>query len=243
MTRIKGVDFMAVGAHPDDVELGAGGTLLKLKKAGRKGVLIDMTDGGTGTRGSADERAKEARAAAKVLGVERVCLGLPDARIEDDWEARKSLIRVIREYRPKIMVTHSPHEEHPDHIRTATLVKECLYLAGLTKLDVPGKPHRPERLFQFMGLVHFEPTFCVDISDFWKEKMKLIDCYQSQFFGKAAANFAGKTDLSQPGFLEHLTVRHRYWGGRIKRTYAEPFRCAEMPEIDDITALGGARFA
>lgn len=239
---VTGVDFMAIGAHPDDVELGCGGTILKLVAMGRKGVVVDLTDASMGTRGTPEIRSKEAAAAAKALGVGRVNLGLPDGRLADGWDAQKRVIDAIRAWRPKVVITHHASEEHPDHEAAARIVKQAAYKAGLAKLDVAGAPHRPGRIFHFIGMEAHEPSFCVDITAQWQAKLKAIRCFASQFHNPAADKFAGKTDLATPAFLDFLEVRNRFWGTRIKRRYAEAFTSVELPEVEDITALGGERF-
>jgi bacillithiol biosynthesis deacetylase BshB1 len=236
------VDFMAIGAHPDDVELGCGGTILKLVAMGRRGVIVDLTDASMGTRGTPEIRAREAAAAAKALGVARVNLGLPDGRLADGWDAQKRVIDALREWRPKVLITHHASEEHPDHEAAARIVKQAAYKAGLAKLDVAGAPHRPGRIFHFIGMEAHEPSFCVDITAHWQAKLKAVRCFASQFHNPGAGKFAGKTDLSTPAFLDFLEVRNRFWGTRIKRRYAEAFTCSELPEVEDITALGGERF-
>lgn len=236
-------DFMAIGAHPDDIELGCGGTLLRLAKLGRRGVLVDMTDAAMGTRGTPEIRAREAKAAARALKAERVNLALPDGRLADDWDAQKRLIDQIRHFRPKVVITHHWREEHPDHETTARIVKQAVYKAGLAKLDCAGIPFRPGRLFHFVGMELHEPSFCVDITPFWEAKLKAVLCYKSQFHNPESGRFKGRTDLASPAFLDSLSVRNRFWGTRIKRHYAEAFVCAELPEVHDLTALGGERFA
>lgn len=236
------VDFMAVGAHPDDMELVAGGTMLRLGALGRKGVLVDMTDASMGTRGTPEIRAREAAAAARLLKVERVNLGLPDGRLGDGWDAQKRLIDQIRRYRPRVVITHHWMEEHPDHENTSRIVKQACYKAGLAKLDVAGSPHRPSRIFYGIGMELHEPSFCVDVSDFWKKKLDVVHCYKSQFHNPQAKKFSGKTDLATSAFLDSLEARARFWGLRIKRRHAEAFACAELPEVTDITQLGGERF-
>jgi bacillithiol biosynthesis deacetylase BshB1 len=258
---------MAVGAHADDVELGAGGTLLRLASLGRKGVLVDMTDASLGTRGTPAIRVREAAAAARLLKVEapRVNLGLPDGRLTDpslDAEAERLLVEAIRRHRPKVVITHHWREEHPDHGRTAELVKRAVYKAGLAKLDVPGESFRPGRIFHFIGEALHEPSFCVDITPFWRGKLAAVLAYESQFHqdqptgrasargaraaraaeGPGADRFGLPTDLATPAFLENLEARNRFWGIRIKRRYAEAFVCAELPEVGDLTDLGGERF-
>jgi bacillithiol biosynthesis deacetylase BshB1 len=238
----RGVDFMALGAHPDDVELGCGGTLLKLAALGRKGVIVDLTDAAMGTRGTPEIRAREAAAAAGALGAPRLNLGLPDGRLADGEEAQARVIQAIRAWRPKVLITHFPSEEHPDHEAAARIVKSASFKAGLAKYPAVGAPHRPGRLFHFIGMEAHEPSFCVDITPFWQAKLAAIRCYASQFHHPGADRFAGKTDLATPAFLDFLEVRNRFWGTRIKRRYAEAFACAELPEVADLTALGGERF-
>lgn len=240
------LDFMAVGAHADDVELCAGGTLLRLASLGRKGVIVDLTDASMGTRGTPALRAREAAAAARVLRAQRANLGLPDGHLSDPAthaEAEARLVDAIRRYRPRVLLTHHLEETHPDHVAAARLVKGAAFKAGLLKLPRPGVPFRPARIFHFVGEDLHEPDFCVDISSHWKGKLKAVHCYRSQFHHPGAGSTGGsRTDLSTPAFLENLEVRNRFWGIRIKRRYAEAFTCAELPEVDDITALGGERF-
>lgn len=246
-----GLDFMAVGAHADDVELGCGGTLLRLASQGRKGVIIDLTDAAMGTRGTPQLRLKEAAAAAKVLGASRENLGLPDGRLDRPSVAEEAVMRLveaIRRHRPKVLLTHHAAEYHPDHVASADIVKRAAYKAGLAKLVVPGDPYRPGRVFHFLGDALVQPTFCVDISAFWEKKVKSVLCYKSQFFHPGAIRYDGKrgngkTDLATPAFLENVEARARFWGIRIKRRHAEAYTCAELPEVDDITALGGERFS
>jgi bacillithiol biosynthesis deacetylase BshB1 len=242
-----GVDFMAVAAHPDDAELFGAGTFLKMRAYGRTGVLVDVTDGGAGTRGTAAIRAKEATAAAKVLGMTRVCLGEPDGRVRNTLEAQWKLIAAIRRFRPKVIFTHHFAEEHPDHGAVAAMVKEATFRAGLTKLDCEGAPFRPGRIYySLQSASSVTPTFCVDVSAVWATKLRVIRCYESQFHNAARPSamnkFAGKTDLATPAFLEAIEVRGRFYGQRIRRRYAEAFWCEELAEVADPSALGLERF-
>jgi len=239
------LDFMVVAAHPDDAELFAGGTILALRARGRRGVLVDVTDGAAGTRGSAALRAKEAAAAAARLGVERACLGEPDGRVRNTLDAQDKLVALLRRYRPKVVFTHHPAEEHPDHGATAALVKEAAFRAGLARLEVPGgaAPFRPGRIYYAVhSATSVIPTFCVDITAHWEDKLRVLRCYKSQFHNAGAARFPGKTDLATPAFLDALEVRARWFGQRIRRRYAEAFWCEELAEVVDPTALGLERF-
>lgn len=242
-------DFMVVAAHPDDAELFGAGTFLKLRALGRTGILVDVTDGGAGTRGSATIRAREAAAAAKLMGLPRTCLGLPDGRVRNTIEAQARLVELIRRYRPKVVFTHHPLEEHPDHGGTAALVKEAVFRAGLKKFQredetaVAGEPFRPGRIFYAVhSALSVVPSFCVDVSAQWDAKLRVIRCYESQFHHAAAGRYAGKTDLATPAFLDAMEVRARFYGQRIRRRHAEAFWCEELAEVLDPTLLGLERF-
>jgi bacillithiol biosynthesis deacetylase BshB1 len=237
------LDFMAVAAHPDDAELFAGGTFAKLRGLGRRGVFVDVTDGGAGTRGSAAIRAREAAHAAKALGMTRVCLGEPDGRVRNTLEAQWKLIEAIRRFRPKVIFTHHFAEEHPDHGAVAAMVKEAVFRAGLKKLDCPGEPFRPGRIFYAVAsATSVTPSFCVDITAQWEQKLRAIRCYKSQFDNAQAGRYKGATDLATPAFMQAVEIRARFYGARIRRRYAEAFWCEELAEVADPTGLGMERF-
>ncbi len=236
------VDFMAIAAHPDDAEIFGGGTFLRLRAVGRTGVLVDMTNGGAGTRGSAEIRAREAAAAAHKLEMPRVNLGEPDGRVMNTLAAQWKLIEVIRRFQPRVLFTHHFSEEHPDHMNTALIVKEAAFRAGLSKLDCEGEPWRPKRIFYAAGATSVTPSFCVDITPYWEAKQRVLQCYESQFYNPKAGHYKGRTDLAAPAFMEALEIRSRFWGARIKRGHAEPFWCEEIAEVADPTTLGGERF-
>jgi N-acetylglucosamine malate deacetylase 1 len=259
--RDPSCDFMVIGAHADDIEIHVGGTVAKLVAQGHHGVLVDLTDASAGTRGTPELRLQEAAAAATVLGVARDNLGLPDGCLVDSLEAQFELAALMRRYRPRILLTHSDREDHPDHRAASLLVEGAAFRSGLSKLPIPGEAWRPQRIFHWVGLEPPTPDFAVDITEYWPQKLKAIACYGSQFHnpkaGKPAGQQArkssrssdqsnaipgGKTDIATPAFLEALEYRARYFGARIKRRYAEAFTCRELPEIHDLTALGGLRF-
>lgn len=245
-----GCDFMAIGAHADDIEIFAGGTVAKLVAQGRKGVLVDLTDASAGTRGTPELRLREAQAAAKSLGLPRVNLGLPDGQLTDTPEAQARLIAAIRRFKPRILLTHGEREEHPDHVAACRIVHAASFKAGLQKLALAGleeladagMAHRPERTFHWLGMEPPAASFAVDITATWEDKLAALRCYASQFHGPRKGEYRGKTDLAKPAFLEAVEYRARYFGARIKRRYAEAFYCQELPEITDLTALGGDRF-
>lgn len=254
------MDFMAIGAHPDDVEIMAGGTVAKLVQQGYMGGIVDLSAGEMGTRGTVEERQKESEKAAEILGVSfRECLHLPDGNIQNELENRLKVVALIRKYRPKILLTHAELEEHPDHKATSHLVQDAAFLSGVTKFgqenleNVEGSfeerlpllsPFRPTRIFHFLGFVDQKPSFCVDISEQMDVKMESILSHASQFYNKKDNSPKyQKTDLASPEFLEHIQVRNRYYGIQIKKKYAEPFVCKEFPEVQDLVALGGKRFS
>jgi N-acetylglucosamine malate deacetylase 1 len=233
-------DFLAIGAHADDVELMAGGTIARLVAKGRKGVIADMATAEMGSRGDASVRAKEARRAAEILGVnERINLGLPDAQLYPDKNSVDIVVGAIRKYRPRIIITHYHDDLHPDHYATCEIVKNAWYKAGLAKYGADrGEPWRPERIVHAMGPVDAVPVFCVDISEYFSVKMKAVLAYESQFHNENAHRYEGKSSISTPAFLEFIETRNKYFGGKIKRGCAEPFWSREYAEVDDITNLG-----
>lgn len=236
------LDFMAIGAHPDDIEVGMGATVAKLIAAGKKGILLDLTRGQSGTRGDAATRMREAADAARILGLPRESLELPDGALENCWEFQKPIVEAIRKHRPACLFTHWPSDDHPDHHAAGELVKAARFKAGLRRLEARGGAFRPGRIFYWIGFEFHRPTFCVDVSAFWDRKLKALACFPSQFAMPGSSGFEGKTDLSKPAFLEFLENRARFLGGRIGKRYAEGYRCAEWAEVEDPTELGGERF-
>ena len=167
------LDILAIAAHRDDVEQTCGGTLLKMSQAGRRTGILDLTQGEMGTRGTAEDRAREAAAAAKILKVcWRAALDIPDARVENTWENRLKIARVIREQRPKVVILPYWLGRHPDHYNTSTLGYEACFLAGLRKLALPGEPHRPFKIVYATLYYDVRPTFVVDITDQFEPRLE-----------------------------------------------------------------------
>jgi bacillithiol biosynthesis deacetylase BshB1 len=220
-------DILAIGAHPDDIELSCGGTVATMVNAGRRVALLDLTQGELGTRGSREIRAKEAEAAAMVLGIaERRTLDIPDGNIEVNQENLRKVIAVIRELQPSMLIIPHSEERHPDHVRAHRLCKEAWFYAGLKNIptsidDRQQQPHRPDVYFEFMQWYEFEPSFIIDVSAAWETKMKAIRQFGSQFHDPRSTEPA--TKLSHPGFLDLVEVRGRYYGERIGVRHGEPF--------------------
>ncbi len=232
------VDVLAIGAHPDDVELVVGGTLLKLHSLGYKTAILDMARGEMGTRGSAEIRAQEAAAAAKVLKLTaRENLSLPDSNIWCNEESRVKMVRALRHFRPKVVFTHYWDDPHPDHAHTAQIVREAAYLAGLAKFDVESGQtrFRPSAVAHFMFPRNVSPTFVVDISAFAKEKMVAIDCYKSQLYDPNSKE--PETNISAEGFIGRVEARQRFFGSLISVECGEGFVVKEAMNIVDPVEL------
>ena len=235
------LDVLAIGAHPDDIELSCGGTIIKLVKQRRRVGVVDLTEGELGTRGSREIRAREAREAARVMGVTtRVSLGIPDGNIELNTENRLKVIRLIREYRPEILLIPYPVDRHPDHEHAHALCREAWYYAGLLRIETESRgkkqvPHRPRAFYQYMQWFQFAPSFIVDISDEFDRRMKAVRAFKSQFYDPASTE--PETRLSRPDFLEMIRTRLAYHGERIGKKYGEPFYSVQPITIDDVVAL------
>jgi bacillithiol biosynthesis deacetylase BshB1 len=239
--KIIELDVLAIGAHPDDIELSCGGTIAMCVKQGYKVGILDLTRGELGTRGTPKTRAEEAANAASILGViMRENLGLPDGNIEVNEKNRLKLISVYRKYRPKILLMPHWLERHPDHEHANTLAREAWFYSGLRKKEtkINGKiqePWRPERYFHFMQTYEFTPSFIVDISSTYDTRLKAMMTYKSQFYNPASKEPA--TFLSNEAFLKMLETRAKYFGSQISAKYGEPFFSVEPIGITDLFAL------
>lgn len=220
-------DILAIGAHPDDIELSCGATVAKMVKAGRRVALLDLTQGELGTRGNREVRAREAEEAAGIMGIaDRRSLDIPDGDIEVSPANARKVIEVIRELRPSMLIIPHSEERHPDHVRAHRLCKEAWFYAGLKNIPTttgggPQQPFRPDVYFEFMQWYEFAPSFIVDVTETWETKMKAIRAFASQFHDPSSKEPA--TKLSQPGFLDLIETRGRYYGERIGARYGEPF--------------------
>ena len=234
----RGLDFLCVGAHADDAELGMGGTIAKLARAGRRGAILDVTDASMGTRGTPRQRLDEAAEAARILGVERHNLGFRDGIVDvRDPALRDGFARFLRAHRPVVVFTHPTRDRHPDHEQVAALVRSMSFLAGLAKYPLEGEAFRPSRVFHWMGARDGVPDFCVDVSDHWERRGEAIRAYRSQF-----GEDGPETPISGAPFHELLEARGRFLGGRIRVRRAEGFTCDELPEVADPCALSQAEF-
>jgi bacillithiol biosynthesis deacetylase BshB1 len=227
------LDILAFGAHPDDVELFAGGTLAKMAALGYATGVVDLTRGEFGTRGTAQLRKQEARKAAEVLGLKvRDNLGLRDGNVLVTAEARLSVIRKLRMYRPQIVLTHYWDDRHPDHANTSRLVAEAIHHSGLAKIKTGQERYRPKTLLYFKLPTNIQPSFVVDVSDYTEQRNAAIAAYRSQLFDPASRE--PSTRLSQPDFLTHVESIHSFYGTLIGKSKGEAFYIKGVLEIPDL---------
>ena len=242
------VDILAFGAHPDDVELGASGTLIRAARGGARTGVISLTRGEMGTRGTLEGRAAEFDAAAGIMGcAHHEMLSLPDGRLQPNEEAREAVIREIREHRPRVVLLPYWEDRHPDHPAASRIIEESAFLAGLTRRETGQAPHRPSALVYYMSTWEFEPSFVVDISDVIEEKRRTLDAYQTQLYqaggtGSAVDAAAGPpTFIASEHFMELLYSRMAHYGHLIGKKYGEPFKIRGTLEVADLLQAFGSR--
>jgi bacillithiol biosynthesis deacetylase BshB1 len=226
------VDVLAIGAHPDDIELSCAGTLLRMQAQGCKIGIVDMTRGERGSRGNAEIRAVEAQDALKILGFEfREVLDVGDLQIQDTHENRIKVVECIRRHKPKLVFTHWGYDKHPDHEGTSELVKHAMFVAGAANFPANYEPHNPKRLLYWPSSWMMEPNVFVDVTDFYDHKIRAARAHKSQFFDPNSSD--PMTILSQPAFFERLEVRARYFGDMVGVKYAEVFYMREPIKVND----------
>ncbi|MDA0986314.1 MAG: bacillithiol biosynthesis deacetylase BshB1 [Bacteroidetes bacterium] len=235
------IDVMAIGAHPDDVELSCGGTVAHLTRSGKKVVIVDLTQGELGTRGSAAIRKKEAIRAHEVLQTNsRINLNIPDGNIEINKKNVNQLITVIRKFRPKTLLIPHWLERHPDHEHAHKLCREAWFYSGLEKIKTKfnGKiqsPFRPKRFYHFMQKYEFTPTFIFDVSKYYSIKENAIKCFESQFYNPKSKE--SETLLSSKRFLEYIKSRDTHFGSIIGVDFGEPFYSIEPVGVNSFEAF------
>lgn len=228
------VEILAVGAHPDDVELGCGGLLLLMRGRGYRFAIVDLTGGERGSRGDGPTRAKEAAAAAAVLGAAaRECLDLPDTQLEESAEAVRRMVARVRRWRPSLVVSMNPADQHPDHRACARIVERACFLAQLKNAPYDGEPHRVRRIVRYSRHPWTAPAFVVDIGDVVERKLEAVRCYRSQFTREEPGH---STPISDPRFEEDLRAMWRFHGIGIGALYAEPFTMDGPPALPDPVA-------
>jgi len=207
---------LAIGPHPDDVEIGMGGTVLVLRRAGHDVVLCDLTDGEPTPIGTPERRAQEAAEAAAVLGVQRVTLEMPNRYLADTVENRNRVAEVIRAVRPELLFVPYWEDAHPDHVAAASLCEAARFYAKFTRTSIPGEPVYPRRVIHFLSThyhLHRRPSFIMDITPHIETKLRAVAAYGSQF----------GPERGTEGFFEELRAWCRYFGTLIRAGYGEPF--------------------
>ncbi|RTQ47160.1 bacillithiol biosynthesis deacetylase BshB1 [Hymenobacter gummosus] len=236
------LDLLMIAAHPDDAELGCAGTLLKYAAAGRRVGVVDLTRGELGTRGSAELRDEEAQAAAELLGLAvRQNLRMRDGFFANDEAHQLQVIRVLRHYRPDIVITNPSLDRHPDHGRAADLVHDAAFLAGLPKIQTEweGEPQlawRPRLLLQAIHNTYVRPDILVDITPYWEQKLAALRAFKSQFYHPEYDD-PTHTFISTPDFWLTLEARAREYGKYIHAAFAEGFTCRRPLGLDDLFQL------
>ena len=236
-------DIAAICAHPDDAELGMGGTLALEAARGRRVALVDLTRGECGSRGTPETRAAEAAEAARILGVgHRECLNLPDARLAPSPEQKDAVVAVVRRLRPRVVLLQYWEQRHPDHAAASRLVYEACFLAGLRNYEPGlGAPFRPLKLVYSLPMTEgpdIGPSFVVDVSSVWDTKMKAVRAYASQFTPGGGESVALPFDR----FQQAVELAARRQGQRIGVTYGEAFVTREPLQVQDLLALSVGSF-
>ena len=230
------LDVLVFAAHPDDAELGMGGTIIKLITSGKKIGLVDLTKAELSTRGNVKLREKEADEAAKLMKLSfRENLGIPDGDISLSDSNLRKVIVTLRKYQPKIIFAPYLNDRYPDHIDASVLIKRAMFKSGLTKYESSFKgkkqpAYRPAKLFYYMQTYTFIPTFVVDISSTFKDKMKAVMAFKSQFY--TSEKKEPSTFISSKNFISYVEARAEYYGFGIGKKYGEPFFCEESIEYN-----------
>lgn len=226
------VDILAIGAHPDDVELGCGGTLAKLISEGKKVAIIDLTQGELGTRGTNVTRAQEAVSASEILGISaRENLKMKDGFILNSEEYQIQIVKMIRKYQPEIVLANAIDDRHPDHAKAAKLVSDACFLSGLVKIETEldgenQKQWRPKQVFHYIQWKHITPDFVIDISNFMEKKIEACLAYKTQFYDPNSNE--PMTPIATKDFLESLTYRAQDLGRLSGVEFAEGFTTEKL---------------
>ena len=229
------LDLLAIAAHPDDVELTCGGTLLKMAQVGYKTGILDLTAGEMGTLGTPESRAREAAAAAKILKVKyRGTLGVPDSDVHASRAHKLRLAAAIRELRPRTVIIPYWEARHPDHYNASTLCYEGCFLAGLKQLPIAGEPFRPHKILYSTAFTTARPTFVVDITAQFPLRHKAIRAFHSQFAG---TNRKRKVFLAIDRLEDEMNQLARHYGEMIGVRYGEPFLQKEMIKVNDVVEM------
>jgi bacillithiol biosynthesis deacetylase BshB1 len=235
MSDADTADILAIAAHRDDVEQTCGGTLLRMRSLGLRTAILDLTQGESGTRGTAADRAREATEAGRILGVVwRSALDIPDGRVENTWENRTKIVRILRQLRPRVVILPYGQARHPDHANSATLGYEACFLSGLAKVETEDAPHRPFKIIYASLYADVRPSFVVDITPFVEDRFRALLAYRSQYADQSAGSslFVPQEEIRERTFS---MARHYGLLGGVR--YAEPFVQKEVGLVDDLMLI------
>ena len=232
------LDVLAIGAHPDDVELGMGGTMLRFADAGLACGVLDLTRGERGSRGTAEQRAEEARRATELMALRvRETLEFPDTELVAGVDVRHAIVEAIRRHRPRIVLAPFPGDLHPDHAAAGTAAREAFYPSGMKNLAAAGVPYRPRALYHYFMHDERETDVVVDVGPVWERRLELARCFGSQLHRATADGDDFPTLISRPDFLERIEARARTWGRRAGVELGEALLPASPLAIVDPAAL------
>lgn len=238
------IDILAIGVHPDDVELGCSGTIINEIKLGKKVGIIDLTQGELGTRGSIETRYKESANATMILGVHvRENLKMKDGFFRNDEEHQLKLIQAIRKYQPTIVLGNILNDRHPDHGRAGQLIATACFLSGLAKVETTDENGlkqsrwRPTYVLHYLQDWYYEPDIIIDISDVFEQRMKSIEAYSSQFYNPDSLSNEPETYISSSDFMESVIARARVLGKKIGVLYAEGFKSEKRIGLKSLDSL------
>src|SRR5688572_21717442 len=236
------LDILVLAAHPDDAELGCGGTIANHVKMGHKVGVVDFTRGELGTRGTTETRAQEAAESSKILGLSvRENLGLPDGFFKNDKEHQLAVIGAIRRYQPEIVLANAIYDRHSDHGKGASLAYDSCFLSGLAKIETRDEEHkkqeawRPKAVYHYIQSLFIEPDFVVDISEHWDTKINAVKAYKTQFFDPKSSE--PQTYISSPEFLRMIESRAIEFGHAIGTKYGEGFTVRRYPGVKSLLDL------
>jgi len=225
------LDVLAIAAHRDDVEITCGGTIIKLVEKGKKVGVLDLTAGEMGTKGTAEDRERDAAEASKIMGLSwRGNLGLPDAGVEVNRENKLKITKVIRQFKPQLVILPFWVQRHPDHLYAMQLGYDACFLSGLKKLEIDGDPHRPHKIIYTSSFRDVKHSFFVDVTDQFERKLETVRAYRSQFDGTPQSK-----QIFKPGvdIFEFMTISASQYGHMVGVKYAEAFTIKENILIDD----------
>ena len=235
------LDLLVFAAHPDDAELACSGTIAAHVALGHSCGIVDLTKGEMGTRGTVELRMVEAEKSSEILGLKvRENLGFADVKFVNDWDHQIEIIKIIRKYKPEIILANAIRDRHPDHGKGAELLQQAFFKTGLAKINtelegMKQEPYRPRHLYHYIQNDYIEPDFIMDISSYWEKKINSIMAFKSQFYNPESKE--PETFISTDRFIESIEARAKEFGHRIGVKYGEGYTMSTTPGISDLFSL------